>query len=176
MKKIIVTLLTIVMALPALAIAEIDWAGMDVSAIQTEIDRARAEILSRDIKTAEKGTVLMDSDGLVVVLTSAEVSKSRDESIKLTLNYTVANNSDTAIAFTTNKCYLNGWEVSTLMSTSLDAGKKAKDDCDFYHIDVDADVNSYEDLEELQITFHTYNPETYHTITKDIECTIYFNK
>lgn len=174
MKKLLSMLLVLVLLLPTMALAEIDWTGMDAATIQMEIDRARAEILTRDIKLPEKGTVLVDADGVVVTLTSAAVEKSWDGSYGLVLNYTVANNSDKAMGFRDDDCYINGWKVSGSISSSLEAGKKAKESATIYHIDVDADVTTIEEIEELQITFLTFDASTFMTETNDIQTTIYF--
>ena len=51
---------------------------------------------------------------------------------------------------------------------------KARKEDSFYDVDIDADVSSYEDLEELKLIMHTYDSNTYMTKTNDIECTVYF--
>lgn len=174
MKKMFLILLAITVLIPAMTLAEIDWTSMDVASIQTEIDRARSEISTRDIKTAEKGTILVEADGLVVTLTGAAVNPSWDGSYTLTMNYTVVNNSNNAVGFRSEKCYINGWEVSGSIYSDLDAGKKAREEVHIYNIDVDAEVTSIEDIDEIQITFLTFDMNTYMTKTDDIECTIYF--
>lgn len=174
MKKTFAILLALVLLIPAMAFAEIDWSGMDASTIQTEIDRARAEILTRDIKTSENGTILLDADGLIVKLTGYSVEKSWDNSYTLKLNYTVANNSDKPIGFRTDSCYLNGWAVSGALFSSLEAGKKSKEEAIFINIDVEAEVSSAEALEELDMTLLTFDPNTFMTVTDGIKETLYF--
>lgn len=176
MKKLLTFILAVVLLVPAIAFAEVDWTGMTVEDIQDEINRARAEILTRDIKTDEKGTVILDANGIVVSITSAEVKDSYDGTKYLSLKFTAVNNSSEAVGFRTDKVYLNGWEISGSISASLDAGMKAKKEDNFYSIDVDADVSSYEELEELKLIMLTYDANTYITKTNDIECTVYFNK
>lgn len=174
MKKLFSLILLVALLIPTYALAEIDWTGMDVATIQTEIDRARAEILTRDIKTSEKGTILLEADGLVVKMTEFAVEKSWDGTYTLRLNYTVANNSDKPMGFRTDTCYLNGWEVGGSLYSNLEAGKKAKEEASFYNIDVDAEVSSLEELEELEMTMLTFDPNTYMTETDDIKVTVYF--
>ena len=174
MKKMFSIFLILALLIPAMAFAEIDWTGMDSSTIQMEIDRARAEILTRDIKTSDKGTIILDSDGLVVKLTDFSVEKSWDDTYTLKLNYTVANNSDKPMGFRTDSCYLNGWEVSGSLYSNLEAGKKAKEEESFYNVDVDAEVSSIEELEELEMTMLTFDPNTYMTETDGIKVTVYF--
>lgn len=175
MKKLFSILFVLLLLCPT-ALAEIDWTGMTAEEIQTEINRARAEIVTRDIKTDEKGTVILDTDGITVSITSAEVLQNYDGTYRLLLKYTAANTLSTPIGFTVDKVYLNGWEICGLVTATLEGGMKARKEDSFYSVDVDADVSSYEDIEDLKFIMHTYDPDTYHRKTEDIECTVYFNK
>lgn len=174
MRKVFVCFL--ILMLPVLALADIDWSSMTVEEIQNTIDSGRAEILTREIKTDEKGTVILDADGIVVSVSSVTVETSYDGSTYLNMKYTVANNSTENMGFSSDKVYLNGWEVSSFLFSSLDAGKKSREESAVYHIDDSADVTSYEDLEELEITCYTFNADNYQQKTKDIKTTLYFNK
>jgi len=175
MKKLLCVLFVLILLLPVVGMAEIDWNGMPVEEIQAEINKARAEILTREIKTDKKGTVILDADGVVVSITKAEIKKSYDNTCYLQLSFTVVNNSNENIGFRTDKVYLNGWEISGSISASLDAGMKSRKEDNFYHVDADADVSSYEDLEELKLVMLTYDANTYRTKTNNIECVVYFN-
>lgn len=174
MKKMLCVLFVLILALPVVAMAEINWQGMSVEEIQAEINKARAEILTREVKSDEKGTVILDADGVVVSITKVEIKESYDGTHYLKISFTVVNNSNESVGFSTDKVYLNGWEISGSISASLDAGMKARKEDSFYEVDIDADVSSYEDLEELKLIMLTYDANTYMTKTNDIECTVYF--
>ena len=174
MKKLLCVLFVLILSFPIVAMAEIDWKGMSVEEIQAEINKARAEIFTREIKSDEKGTVILDADGVVVSITKVEIKESYDGTHYLHLSFDVVNNSNESVAFRTDKVYLNGWEISGWISANLDAGMKARKEDSFYDVDIDADVSSYEDLEELKLIMHTYDSNTYMTKTNDIECTVYF--
>lgn len=176
MKRFLCALLIVVILLPVVAMAEISWTNMTVEEIQAVIDSARSEIVTREIKTDAKGTVILDADGLVVTITKAEIKQSYDKSYYLTVSYTAVNNSNIKIGFMVDKLYLNGWEVSSLVYCDLDAGMKVRDEFTMYSVDVNADVSSYDDLEELKLVMHTFDADTFMTLSSDIQCTIYFNK
>ena len=175
MKKVFCILLAMMCLLPAIASAEINWAGMTVEEIQAEIDHARAEIVTRDIKTPEKGTVILDADGLVVSITSIEFHDDDTVGCCLKINYTMVNNSSTKMGFKFDSVYLNGWKLDAYLSEDIDAGMKARDYDYLFDIEEDADVGSYEDLEELKLIMTTFGPLSFDTITKGIETTIYFD-
>lgn len=174
MKKLLCVLLALLLSLPVASMAEINWKDMPAEEIQAEIDKARAEILTRDIKSDEKGTIILDADGLVVSITKVEVLQTWDGSYNLKLSFTVVNNADEGVGFRTDKVYLNGWEISGSIFSSLDSGMKARQEENFYDVDIDADVSSYEDLEELKLVLLTFDADTYQTKTPKMECTIYF--
>lgn len=174
MKKLLCVLFVLILSLPVVAMAEIDWKGMSVEEIQAEINKARAEILTREIKSDEKGTVILDADGVVVSITKVEIKESYDGTHYLHISFTVVNNSNESVGFRTDKVYLNGWEIGGSISANLDAGMKARKEDSFYDVDLDADVSCYEDLEELKLVMLTYDANTFWTKTNDIECTIYF--
>ena len=175
MKKLLCILIVLILSLPAIAMAEIDWKGLSVEEIQAEINKARAEIHTREIMTTEKETIILDADGLVVSITKIEIKKKWDDTHDILIYYTVVNNSNKNIGFCTDKAYLNGWDVSNItMIHTLDAGMKARKDGVLYSVDIDADVNSYDDLEELRLVMHTFDADTFWNITENIDCTIYF--
>ncbi len=176
MKRFLCILLLVLIALPTIAVAEIDWKNMTVDEIQAVIDSARSEIVTREIKTDAKGTIIFEVDGLVVSITKAEIERSYDNTYNLTVSYTAVNNSNKKMGFDIETFYLNGWEVSGLAICDLDAGMKIRDEFTLYAVDAYADVSSYDDLEELKMVMHTFNPDTYMTMRSDIQCTIYFNK
>ena len=67
LKKLICLLVALVLCLPVYAAAE-DFSAMSTEELQTLIDQARAELLNRELATAEK-TVIVEADGITVTLT-----------------------------------------------------------------------------------------------------------
>ena len=170
MKKMLCVLFVLILSLPVVAMAEINWQDMSVEEIQAEINKARAEILTREIKFDEKGTVLLDYDGVVMSITKVEVEKYYDGTHNLKLYFTVVNNTDHYITFQTGDVYLNGWALDGFFTVTLDTGMKAREEPRFYKVDTLADVSSYEDLEELKMELVFFDGRP------NCECTIYFKQ
>ena len=166
--------LLLLIAIPCEAFAAQDYSAMTDEELNAELNLIRAE-MTRRLSLSEAKEILIDNvDGLTVTL-KGELTLSQSSNGKtLELTVIVVNSSDKAIGLSIDDCYINGWKESTLFSKSLDAGTKLKDTISFYHVDEDADLEDLEDLEDLIMHFHTFDPDTYHTITKEISVTLNF--
>ena len=90
------------------------------------------------------------------------------------LYVTVVNSSEEAIGIRTDDCYVNGWKIGSSFQTSLEPGMKTKDTITIYSVDEDAEVENLEDLEDIKITFLTFDANTFRTKTMDITTTLTF--
>lgn len=173
LKKLICLLVALVLCLPVYAAAE-DFSAMSTEELQTLIDQARAELLNRELATAEK-TVIVEADGITVTLTGeVDLETNYDDTKTLKLNVTVTNTSDKDMAVSLDSIYINGWEGWGFSSFELAAGKKTKDTIEIYEVDVDAELTALDQLETIEFHFYTYDPNSYETMTDGIVSTVYF--
>lgn len=173
MRKIVCFILAMILCVPVCAFAE-DYSSLTVEELYTMIDQAKAELLKRELVEAEKA-VIVDADGISLILTGErELTASYDGTMKLTLDVMVVNSSDKNVGVSIDEIYINGWEESALASFSLAAGKKAKEKIEMYHVDVDADLKAIEELETIEFHCHTYDADSYHSLTKGIVITVQF--
>ena len=173
MKRLICALLAALMLLCGMAVAEeIDFASMDDSALHAMIDGARNELTKRELIAAEN-TVLFEQDGVTVYLTGNYDVWGYDEDNYLDLEAVLVNESDKMLYVTVRYAYINGWEVSGGAFSDTDAGKKAKDTLQFYL--TDAGVATYEEIEDIEMTFAIVDSATYETITVLEPITVHFN-
>ena len=71
-----------------------------------------------------------------------------------------------------DEAYINGWEVYSSSIGSIDGGKKQKGDLEFKL--EDADISSFEEIEEIEIHFYVYNGDTYETLVRLDPVTLHF--
>lgn len=173
LKKIVCLLIAVMLCLPVYACAEY-YSSLSTEDLYTMIDQAKAELLKRELIEAEKA-VIIDADGISITLTGdISLTTSYDGSMKLSLGILVINSSDMEIGVSVDELYVNGWEESTLCTFSLAPGKKAKNVLEMYHVDEDADLTSLDELETIEFHCHTYDPDSYRTLSNDIVTTVQF--
>ena len=175
MKKLLSVALALLLliAFPCEAFAEQDYSAMTDEELNVELNLIRAEITKRLYLSEAKEILIDNIDGITVTLKGEPTLK--QSSSGNTLEFAiVVNSSDKAVGLAIDDCYINGWKESTLFAKTLDPGTKLKDTISFYHVEEDADLEDLADLEDVKMYFHTYEPETYHTLTKDISVIISF--
>jgi len=173
MKKMLSILLALsLMALPIIGFA--DYASMSDDELMAELNQIRAEMVKRS-QAKEGKTILAEADGITVTLKGEpEWNDSYDGTHYIVLNVTVVNSSEEAVGIRTDDCYVNGWKIGAGFQTSLEPGMKTKDTITIYKVDEDAEVEKLEDLEDIKITFLTFNANTFMTKTMDITTTLTF--
>lgn len=171
MKKTLSILLTLsLLLLPMIASA--DYASMSDDELMVELNQIRAEQVNRALAKEGK-TILAEADGITVTLKGEpEWNESYDGTHYIVLNVTVVNSSENAVGIRTDDCYVNGWKIGSSFITSLEAGMKTKETISIYSVDEDAEVENIEDLEDIKITFLTFDANTLSTKTRDITTTI----
>ena len=169
MKKVLSLLIIVSMLFPLIALA--DYSSMTDEELEIEL---RAEI-TRRASLKEGKQVLVDADGLTVTLTGGPVWKQLyDGTHYIELPIMAVNSSEQAIGLSNDDIYVNGWKISGNMFLSLEPGMKTKETITLYQVDINADMEKLEDLEDVKIRLHTFNTTTYYTITDNISITISF--
>ncbi len=134
---------------------------------------ARNELTSR--KAVEDGnTFLVDKDDVQVYLTGKHTIESYESGNSyLYLEAVVINNTDKNIGIGSDTASVNGWNVDFLGTTDVSFGKKKKDNFELRISD--ADISSYEEVEELEISLVIYDCDSYDTMFTSDSVIVTFN-
>ena len=147
----------------------LDYASMTDDQLHAIVDAARNELAKREL-VAEGDTLLFEKDGVSVYLTSDFEANSYG---RMRAKVVIINDSDKNMGVGIDSLCVNGWELTTLGFSTVSAGKKSKDE--LYFDGEDAEITSVEEIETIEITFHTYDGDTYQTISKIDPVTLHFN-
>ena len=173
MKRLTSLLLALsLILLPMIALA--DYTSMTDDELQAELNQIRAEMAKR-ASVKEGKQILAEADGITVTLTGEPAwEKNYDGTCNIVLKVTVINASDEAVGIREDDTYLNGWKVSCSFQTSLEPGTKTKAKITIYKVDEDADLEKIEDLEDIKMTFLTFDGKTLMTKTRNLTTTILY--
>lgn len=173
MKKLISILAALVL-LGGIAVSEsIDYASLTDDQLHEIINLARNELAKRELIAQEK-TVLFEQDGVQLYLTGKyRVSSKADY---MYLEAVVVNDSDLSVgvALDSYKASVNGWDVWGDGISGTKPGKKQKGEITIKI--ADAEISTYEELEEIEFVFKLFNGETYKTISLTDPITVHFNQ
>ncbi len=162
MKKFISILLALIL-LGGLAMAEgIDYASMTDAELHAVLDGVRNELAKRDLKAGDK-VLLFEQNGVSVYLTGEYHVDSWGEGKQvLQLEAIVVNESESKISVYIDTVSVNGWEVYGGCIIDINPGKKKKGDFEIRLYD--ADITSYEEIEDIEFTFDISDADAYKTI------------
>ena len=176
MKKILSLSIVLMLMLQAVVFADAEssqYSDMTTENLQTILDNVRNELFLRSIKL-EPDQVFYDDGSVKVYLTGKwEYPKDIGLGRFLRFEICVINQSDVKISLEYDKTYINGWEVGHVVLGKVEAGKKKKLDLVFKGLD--ADLQSAEEVDEVEFQFTVYNAETKKPI-KTVPVMIYPNK
>lgn len=156
MKRLLVFLTMLVLLLPMICYAEIDYASMTTEELVDVINRAKLELEKRTV-VVEKDVVLLEKDGYGIYFTG----KSKVYYETLEYEVYVVNNTPYKLYpnDTASHATINGWEVFMLTPASVMPGEKKMTTLKF---DLsDANISTYEEIEELVFTIYVSNLDTY---------------
>jgi len=162
MKKILALMMVLVCVFCwSFACAEgLDFASMSDEQLQAIIDGAKAELSSRNSSGGEK-VVLIDQDSVKVYLTGKHEVWGY-ESYYLDLEVVVENNSDKTISIIVDTASVNGWNVYGSGISDTGAGKKQKGMMEVCL--TDAEISTYEEVEEIEFNLMIYDSDNWETI------------
>ena len=176
-KKTLCALLTLVIllgvALPLEAFAD----SPDVSSMTTEelhelINAARNELTARELN-AEGETVLFDQDGVKVYLTGNYTIESYDWATYIYLEAVVINDTDSTIDVFFVSSTVNGWDVDNIGIGEITTGHKKKGN--FELTISDAEINSYEEIEDAEFVFYVMDDATWDHLFETDSITVHFS-
>ena len=178
MKRIAFTLLALVMlftaAFPCAASAEApDFSAASEVEILEVLNAIRNELVSRNLIQHED-LVLVDENGVKVYLTGKyEIEEYSSGSIYVELEAVVINDTDKKIGVRTDSSSVNGWDVDSSGISDISAGKKKKGEIELKISD--ADISTYEEIEDVELTMLVYDGENFQTMFITQPITFFMN-
>ena len=163
MKRIFGIILTLALIFTCTASAEtaLDYAVLSDEQLHEIIDAARNELAKRELTMAED-TVLFEQDGVTVYLTGNYEVWGYDNSY-LDIEAVVVNDSDKLVSILIDIASINGWDVYSSGIPETSAGKKQKGILEF--LLTDAEISTYEEVEEIEVNFTLYDSENWEIIS-----------
>lgn len=173
MKRVLAAVFAMLLLMGSVACAE----GVDVAAMSNEdlhaiIDSARGELAKRELVAGGK-TVLFEQDGVTVYLTgNYTIAEWGEGKHVMLLEAAVLNGSAEDVGVYIDNCCVNGWEVYGGSIVGIGAGKNKKATLEIrLH---EADIHSYEDIEDIEFKFHVSNA-SYKKLFDVEGITVHFN-
>ncbi len=160
MKRLIGLFLAMLLLSSSAFAAGTDYSSMSVEELQEVITAARNALLVKTVQSDGKLFIVDEPDDLQIYITGNGETNWMDE---FELEAVVINNSSQDVSISFENIIINGWETSPFdQIQSISAGRKKKDGIplDFKA----AEISSINEVEEIEITFYTFDPSTYNTL------------
>ena len=173
MKKFITLMLICILLLGCTAIAEsaVDFTAMTDDQLHQIIDGARNELTKRELNMSAD-LVLIEQDGVTVYLTG-EYELWGSDNVYIDFEVVVVNDSDKTVSILVDAASINGWDVYGSGVSDTSAGKKQKGTLEF--LLTDADISTYEEIEDIELTLTIYDSDEWETISDVEGISIQFN-
>lgn len=179
MKRIAFTLLALIMlftaVFPCAAFAEVpDFSEMSTEEILEILNAIRNELKGRELVQHENIMLLDQNDVQVYLTGNYEVENYGSSGVYLELEAIVINNTDTNIGVSAENVSINGWVVDFTGIGDIAAGKKKKGDIELRISD--ADISTFEEVEDLELSMLVYSQDTWERIFIAEPLTVYLNE
>ena len=173
MKKIITLILAAILLISCTAMAEtaIDFTTLTDEQLHELVDGARNELTKRELNMSAD-LVLIEQDGVTVYLTG-EYELWGSDNVYIDFEVVVVNDSDKTVSILVDSASINGWDVYGSGVSDTSAGKKQKGTLEF--LLTDADISTYEEIEDIELTLTIYDSDEWETINDVEGITIQFN-
>lgn len=167
MRKFVALVMVVLMVFGSVACAEgVDLDGMSEDQLVALIDDARLALVKYHPSVAD-GAVLYEDENVRVTLVGApEV----DDYDSLLLNVIIENYSDHNLMICLENVSCNGWSIYD-GGVSVPANKKAKETFDFMSAVTDADLESGEDVQDVEGDLYYFDSDTYDNIIDPVHVT-----
>ena len=159
--------------IPCSASAEgLDYSALTTAELQDIIADVRNELIER--KALSEGNLFLidEVNDLQIYLTG---KGEKDWMGGYNLEIVVINNGSRAVSVSFDHVVINGWETDVWdgLVQDVGAGKKKKG---YLPLAFDeADISSISEVEEVEISFHTFDPSTYMNLNHYGPFTIYYD-
>ena len=171
MKKLFVLIITLIMIVSTVVFAEpetIDLATMTQNELNDLLNRVNYE-LRRFWPEGEIGSVILDYNGIVVKYKGLDFS----EKYGLVFDLIIENYTQNTVIVSSDKVYLNGYPVETLMGANVYSGKKNSGIILVLNAEDDAGVSSRRDLRHIEFVLKILDPSDNSTLYESDEIFIY---
>ncbi len=162
MKKLLSVLVALVLLLTSSACAaELDFSSMSVSDLQEVINAARNELLKQTAISDGKLFVVDEPNDLQIYITGNGETNWMGT---FELEAVVINNSKQDVSIAFENVVINGWETNAFGNQiqNVSAGRKKKDSIPLAF--EEAEISSLSQVEEIEMSFYTFDPSTYNTL------------
>lgn len=119
----------------------------------------------------DAGQLVLEQDGISVTVKEVD---SEDSFWGADIYVYIQNDSEQDITVQARSVSINGFMVEPMFSCDITAGKKAYDTITF--LDTDLTENGIENIDELDISFHVFNSESWDTIFDSEEIKVSFKE
>lgn len=144
-----------------------------VQATSTASEHAEGEDIAESPSVEETKTattieeqVLLENEGVKITATELVDDSIWGKGIRLLIE----NDSDKDVGFGCDALIVNNYMISNLFSSTVTAGNKANETLDLYSTELEA--AGIENIGQIEVYLHSFDPETYMTITKYDKMTI----
>lgn len=172
MKRLLAISITLILFAYGAFAESIDYSNMSDEDLHSMIDTARNELTKRELVAGEK-TVLVDQDGVQLYLTGDIDFRESSDSKYTEIGVVLINDSDRKISISIEDLYVNGWSIFAMCGASAESGKKDKATIDM-SLD-EAEINNFQDIEEMEFTVRVYDGESYDDLFTVGPMTVHFN-
>lgn len=157
MKKLLCLFLVFMMIAPC-AFADTDYSKMSDSELLKIINEARNE-LNKRITIAGKNKYLVQNNDFEIYFTGNGSYGNWGSDKYFDIEIVVVNKKDQTLNIQFDGITINGWETETLGNQIKGIGpmKKKKDSIKLLY--TQADLESYKDMEDIEVAFHTFNED-----------------
>lgn len=142
---------------------EIDLSGMTEEQLITLINNARLELVKYH-PSAMDGTVLYEDDNVRITLVG---SPEIDDYDSLLLHVIVENHTDHNLTVSLRNVSCNGWAIWDA-GLSVPANKKIKGDFDFMSAVTDAELESGDDVQDVEADLEYFDSDTWDDIGEPV--------
>ena len=138
--------------LPVRAVANaiglnVDWDGNTNTVLLSDS--------SQDMQT--KGEIVYDKGGIRIIYNGI-----KDSGYSKNIQFLIENNSNVGIIVQARDESINGYMISGIMSDNVQPGKKANGQLMYFNTTLEE--NGINSIEEIELSFHIFNEETWDTI------------
>lgn len=172
MRKIIGIIFAILLLCSSALAEGLDYSSLTTTELQDIITATSNELLKRTALSDGKLFIIDEADDLQIYLTG---KGEKNWMGGYDLEIVVINNSSTDVTISFDNIVVNGWETDPFITQVQDigAGKRKKGSLPIT-LD-DAEISSISEVEEVEISFHTFDPSSYKTLKRYGPFTIYYD-
>ena len=164
MKKVFSIVLAVLMLFGMMAVAEgVDFSTLSEEELKELIDEARLEMTKYHPLVTE-GTLLYEDENITITCTGP---LELDEYGYLYVPVIVENHSDKNLSIILQNVSCNGWAIYDGF-LDVPANKKAKEQAYFMDAATDAELESAEDVQDIEADLHYYDDETYENVIEPV--------